>query len=110
MVLKSPDVPSILVETAFLSNPKEEKRLRSRSHQRKLAVAMMSGVRSYFQHNAPPGTRLAARRHIISRGDTLGRIAGIYGVSLKDLRKFNAIKGSDIRVGQTLQIPIVSGG
>jgi N-acetylmuramoyl-L-alanine amidase len=110
MVLKSPDVPSILVETAFLSNPKEEKRLRSRSHQRKLAVAMMSGVRSYFQHNAPPGTRLAARRHIISRGDTLGRIAGIYGVSLKDLRKFNAIKGSDIRVGQTLQIPLVSGG
>jgi LysM repeat protein len=67
-------------------------------------------VRSYFQHNAPPGTRLAARSHIISRGDTLGRIAGIYGVSLKDLRKFNAIKGSDISVGQTLQIPIVSGG
>ncbi len=110
MVLKSPDVPSILVETAFLSNPKEEKRLRSRSHQRKLASAMMAGVRGYFQRNAPPGTRLAARSHIISRGDTLGRIAGIYGVSLKDLRRFNAIKGSDIRVGQTLQIPIVSGG
>jgi len=110
MVLKSPDVPSILVETAFLSNPKEEKRLRSRSHQRKLASAMMTGVRSYFQHNAPPGTRLAARSHIISRGDTLGRIAGIYGVSLKDLRKFNSIKGSEISVGQILQIPIVSGG
>ncbi len=110
MVLKSPDVPSILVETAFLSNPKEEKRLRSRSHQRKLAGAMMTGVRSYFQHNAPPGTRLAARSHIISRGDTLGRIAGIYGVSLKDLRRFNSIKGSEISVGQVLQIPIVSGG
>jgi N-acetylmuramoyl-L-alanine amidase len=105
MVLKSPDVPSILVETAFLSNPKEEKRLRSRSHQRRLAVAMMAGVRGYFQRNAPPGTRLAGRSHIISRGDTLGRIAGIYGVSLKDLRRFNAIKGSDIRVGQILQIP-----
>ncbi len=110
MVLKSPDVPSILVETAFLSNPKEEKRLRSRSHQRKLAGAMMTGVRSYFQHNAPPGTRLAARSHIISRGDTLGRIAGIYGVSLKDLRRFNSIKGSEISVGQILQIPLVSGG
>ena len=110
MVLKSPDVPSILVETAFLSNPKEEKRLRNRSHQRKLAGAMMTGVRSYFQHNAPPGTRLAARSHIISRGDTLGRIAGIYGVSLKDLRRFNSIKGSEISVGQVLQIPIVSGG
>jgi N-acetylmuramoyl-L-alanine amidase len=110
MVLKSPDVPSILVETAFLSNPKEEKRLRSRAHQRKLARAMMTGVRGYFQHNAPPGTRLAARSHIIARGDTLGRIAGIYGVSLTDLRKVNAIKGSNISIGQILQIPIVSGG
>ncbi len=110
MVLKSPDIPSILVETAFLSNPKEEKRLRSRAQQRKLAKAMMAGVRGYFKDNAPPGTRLAARSHIIARGDTLGRIAGIYGVSLKDLRKVNAIKGSDIRVGQMLQIPIISGG
>ena len=110
MVLKSPDIPSILVETAFLSNPKEEKRLRSRAQQRKLAKAMMAGVRGYFKDNAPPGTRLAARSHIIARGDTLGRIAGIYGVSLKDLRKVNAIKGSDIRIGQILQIPFVRGG
>ena len=110
MVLKSPDIPSILVETAFLSNPKEEKRLRSRAQQRKLAKAMMAGVRGYFKDNAPPGTRLAARSHIIARGDTLGRIAGIYGVSLKDLRKVNAIKGSDIRVGQILQIPFITGG
>lgn len=110
MVLKSPDIPSILVETAFLSNPKEERRLRKRSHQRKLAKAMVTGVRGYFRQNAPPGTRLAARSHVIARGDTLGRIAGIYGVSLKDLRKVNAIKGSDIKVGQVLQIPGVSDG
>ena len=71
---------------------------------------MVAGVRSYFKHNAPPGTRLAARSHVIERGDTLGRIAGLYGVSLKDLRRVNAIKGSDIQVGQTLQIPTVSGG
>jgi N-acetylmuramoyl-L-alanine amidase len=109
MVLKSPDIPSILVETAFLSNPKEEQRLRSRSHRRKLAKAMVTGVRSYFRNNAPPGTRLAARSHVIARGDTLGRIAGQYGVSLSDLRKVNAIKGSDIKVGQVLRIPGVSG-
>jgi N-acetylmuramoyl-L-alanine amidase len=105
MVLKSPDIPSILVETAFLSNPKEEERLRDHAHQRKLAKAMASGVRSYFQNNAPPGTRLAARSHVIAQGDTLGRIAGIYGVSLQDLRKANALKGSDIKVGQVLEIP-----
>jgi N-acetylmuramoyl-L-alanine amidase len=108
MVLKSPDIPSILVETAFLSNPKEEKRLRGRAHQRKLARAMVTGVRSYFARNAPPGTRLAARSHVIARGDTLRAIAGLYGVSLKDLRKVNTIKGSDIKAGQTLQIPSVS--
>jgi N-acetylmuramoyl-L-alanine amidase len=108
MVLKSPDIPSILVETAFLSNPTEEKRLRSHSHQRKLARAMVAGVRGYFQNNAPPGTRLAARSHVIARGDTLGAIAGHYGVSLSDLRKVNAIHGSDIKVGEVLRIPGVS--
>ncbi len=110
MVLKSPDIPSILVETAFLSNPTEEKRLRNRKHQHRLAKAMVAGMRSYFKHNAPPGTRLAARSHVIVRGDTLGRIAGLYGVSLGELRRANAIVGSDIRVGQVLTIPGVSGG
>jgi N-acetylmuramoyl-L-alanine amidase len=110
MVLKSPDIPSILVETAFLSNPSEEKRLRNRGQQRKLAQAMVAGVRGYFRQNAPPGTRLAKRSHVIARGDTLGAIAGLYGVSLTDLRKVNAIKGSDIKIGRVLQIPRVSGG
>ena len=110
MVLKSPDIPSILVETAFLSNPSEEKRLRSRTQQRKIAKAMVVGVRGYFERNAPPGTRLAARRHTIARGDTLGAIAGQYGVSLRDLRKVNAIRGSDIKVGQVLRIPTFRGG
>ena len=110
MVLKSPDIPSILVETAFLSNPSEEKRLRNRGQQRKLAQAMVAGVRGYFRYNAPPGTRLAKRSHVIARGDTLVAIAGLYGVSLTDLRKVNAIKGSDIKIGRVLQIPRVSGG
>ena len=114
MVLKSPDIPSILVETAFLSNPSEEKRLRNRAQQRKIAKAMVAGVKTYFKYNAPPGTRLAARSvprsHTIARGDTLGAIAGQYGVSLKDLRRANAIKGSNIKIGQTLEIPSFSGG
>jgi N-acetylmuramoyl-L-alanine amidase len=110
MVLKSPDIPSILVETAFLSNPSEEKRLRNRAQQRKIAKAMVAGVKDYFKHNAPPGTRLAGRSHTITRGDTLGAIAGYYGVSLRNLRKVNALKGSDIKIGQVLEIPTFSGG
>ncbi len=110
MVLKSPDIPSILVETAFLSNPSEEKRLRNRTQQRKIAKAMVAGVKGYFKYNAPPGTHLAGRSHTIARGDTLGAIAGQYGVSLRDLRRANAIKGSNIRIGQVLAIPSFSGG
>lgn len=64
MVLKSPDVPSILIETAFISNPREEQKLRDARHQEKLAQAVMKGVREYFTRKAPPGTVLAeeARR------------------------------------------------
>jgi N-acetylmuramoyl-L-alanine amidase len=59
VVLKSPDIPSMLVETAFISNPQEEARLSSAHHQAKLADAILSGVREYFYVNTPPGTRLA---------------------------------------------------
>jgi len=52
-VLKAPDIPSILVETAFISNPREEELLRSGSHQQKLAVAMMTGITQYFTANPP---------------------------------------------------------
>lgn len=66
VVLRSPDVPSILVETAFISNPVEERKLRDPAHQKKLAEAVMGGVRSYFESTPPPGTWFAAeatRRH-----------------------------------------------
>ncbi|PSQ91909.1 MAG: N-acetylmuramoyl-L-alanine amidase [Proteobacteria bacterium SW_6_67_9] len=61
VVLKSPDVPSILVETAFISNPTEERQLRQRQHQQDLAEAIHEGVRNYFRNQAPPGTRIYAR-------------------------------------------------
>ena len=62
LVLKSPDIPSMLVETAFISNPAEEARLKSPAHQRRLAEAIHAGVRSYFYDNPPPGTRIAQLR------------------------------------------------
>jgi len=118
LVLKSPDIPSILVETAFISNPTEEKQLKSSSHQEALATAILGGVRAYFYDNPPPGTLLAmdgppARResveHIIVSGDTLSGIASRYNVSMSALRSQNQLKNDRIRIGQVLRIPASSG-
>jgi N-acetylmuramoyl-L-alanine amidase len=62
IVLKSPDIPSILVETAFISNPTEESRLINAKHQQRLAEAIHQGVRRYFYTNPPPGTLIAQLR------------------------------------------------
>lgn len=104
-VLKSPDIPSILVETAFISNPREEKNLRSGGYQQKLAEAMMFGIRSYFISNPPAGTRIAAREHVIERGETLSTIASRYRISLSTLRVANQLTSDSLRIGQVLQIP-----
>ena len=60
VVLRSPDVPSILVETAFITNPVEERKLRDSDHRQELAQAILSGVQGYFQDTPPPGTWFAA--------------------------------------------------
>ena len=52
-VLKAPDIPSILVETAFLTNPQEERQLRSKKHQTKVARAILNGIKQYFSDNPP---------------------------------------------------------
>ncbi|MBI2970735.1 MAG: N-acetylmuramoyl-L-alanine amidase [Gammaproteobacteria bacterium] len=104
-VLKSPDIPSILVETAYISNPEEERKLRTADHQRRIAGAILDGLRGYFRDRAPEGTLLAARRHVISRGDTLSRIAEQYRVSIQSLRELNGIHGDIIQVGRVITIP-----
>jgi N-acetylmuramoyl-L-alanine amidase len=109
LVLKSPDVPSILVETGFISNPSEEKRLRDPAWQRKLARVIGDGVQDYFYLSPPPGTWIAANRkpvrYRVVRGDTLGEIADRYRVSLYSLRRANGLNGDTIRVGAELLIP-----
>ncbi len=119
IVLKSPDIPSILVETGFISNPEEESRLRDSRHQGRLADAMLAGIRSYFYENPPPDTRIAMEvrrqpvrevRHVITRGDTLSEIAARYNVSAADIRRANRLSNDRIRVGQTLSIPVYAGG
>ena len=118
IVLKAPDMPSILIETGFISNPAEEKRLKSKSHQRRVADAVLAGIRIYFYENPPPDTRIAmdARRepvrqvkHVITRGDTLSEIAQRYKVSTADIRRANKLSNDRIRVGQTLSIPVFIG-
>ena len=111
VVLKSPDIPSILVETAFISNPSEERKLRDPKQQQVLAQAIMSGIRSYFTHRAPPGTVLAQQasannQHVIGPGETLASIARQYRVSTQRLRQANGLHDSDnVKIGRVLQIP-----
>jgi N-acetylmuramoyl-L-alanine amidase len=105
VVLKSPDIPSILVETAFISNPKEENKLRDKRHQQALARAMLRGIRDYFGKHPPPDTLLVARKHTVKSGDTLSEIAQQYQVSLSNLRGYNSLKSDRLRIGDTLRIP-----
>ncbi len=115
IVLTSPDVPSMLVETAFISNPEEERKLRDPGHQAELAGAIHAGVRRYFYDNPPPGSRIAvlaarasgqALRHVVSPGETLGDVAGRYAVSVDDLRQKNRIAGETVASGTILEIPV----
>ncbi|WP_272889669.1 N-acetylmuramoyl-L-alanine amidase [Stutzerimonas stutzeri] len=116
MVLKSPDIPSILVETGFISNPSEARKLQTASHQQSLARSIHSGVRQFFHENPPPGTYVAwlrdsgkiasvPREHVVRSGESLALLAQRYQISLPALRSANGLKGDVIKVGQTLNIP-----
>jgi N-acetylmuramoyl-L-alanine amidase len=110
-VLKSPDIPSILVETGFISNPQESSLLATRSYQQKMAAAIHRGIKEWFQAHPPSGTLLAwqkqqdGQQYVIARGDTLSGIADRFSVPLADLKSYNSINSSKILVGQKLNIP-----
>ncbi|MBM5460927.1 N-acetylmuramoyl-L-alanine amidase [Pseudomonas sp. P66] len=116
MVLKSPDIPSILVETGFISNANEAAKLATASHQQSLARSIHSGVRQFFQQNPPPGTYIAflrdsgkiaqgPREHSVRPGETLAMIAVRYQVNVASLRSANNLKTDELKVGQSLNIP-----
>lgn len=115
MVLKSPDIPSLLIEVGFISNPDEERRLRDPVHQSGLSRAIFNGLREHFQRYPPPASLLAWQRdnqrrpsgneYRIQSGDTLSAIAVRHGVPVNQLKQANDINGDVIRVGQVLQIP-----
>jgi N-acetylmuramoyl-L-alanine amidase len=106
VVLKSPDIPSLLVETAYISNPADEKRLRSKRYRRELAGALFTGISEYFEISASSDTRLAGRReHKVTRGDTLSAIAEQYDVSLESIKLANNMNGDLVKTGAVLRIP-----
>ena len=110
-VLKSPDIPSILVETGFISNPEESRLLATSAYQKQMARAIHAGIREWFLAHPPSGTLIAwqkqqeGQQYVIARGDTLSGIAERFNVPLADLKIRNGIAGEKIMVGQKLLIP-----
>ncbi|PXA66522.1 N-acetylmuramoyl-L-alanine amidase [Vibrio sp. 11986-1-5] len=108
-VLKSPDIPSVLVEIGFISNPIEERLIFQRSHQDKLARAMGKALVQYFEENPPEGTLFANRgktqQHQVQRGESLSVIAQKYGATVSGIMQANKLKDSRLTVGQRLTIP-----
>ncbi len=114
VVLKSPDVPSILVETGFISNPGEAAKLRTKQYQKKMAKAIFNGLKSYFYSNPIANTYIASvveaqrklRSYKVVSGDTLSGIAQQYSTTVKRLQDANKMtRKSVLRVGKTLIIP-----
>ena len=107
-VLKSPDKPSLLVETGFISNPHEERLLNSNGHQQKLARAIYNGIRQYFVNNPLDNTYLANHgtiEYTVKSGDALSLIAERYGTTVAAIKRENNLKSSVLQVGQKLTIP-----
>ena len=110
-VLKSPDIPSILVETGFISNPAESRKLATKSYQKKMARAIHAGIKDWFLAHPPAGTLVASgqisggQQYTIARGDTLSGIAQRYNVPVAAIRDNNNLSSSQIKVGQKLLIP-----
>ena len=107
-VLKAPDIPSILVEVGFISNPQEEKQLKASSHQTKLAQSLFTALKRHFEKSPPADSLFAqqrARQHRVGPGESLSLLAQRYNVSVDDLRSANRLTSDSIRVGQTLRIP-----
>ncbi len=107
-VLKTPNIPAVLLETAFISNPKEERKLRSPSHQTKVARAILRGMNDYFARKAPPDTWFSqqAKTYVIQKGDTLAEISQRFETPVSHIRSRNSLRDDHLRVGQQLVIPV----
>ncbi|OGT30708.1 MAG: hypothetical protein A3E87_07040 [Gammaproteobacteria bacterium RIFCSPHIGHO2_12_FULL_35_23] len=110
MVLKSPDIPSLLVETGFISNPFEEARLSNPNYQRALASALALGIVQYLYRYPPDNSFIALQQQgkysiIIHFPETLQQVAAAYWVNVNRLKASNPQVGNELSVGQQLKIP-----
>lgn len=112
VVLKSPVVPSVLIETAFISNPAEEKKLRTRYFQKRMARGIFNGIKRYVKRKGlRPSPRSTAslkrnkRQYVVRRGDTLSQIARRYGVNAETIRLANNKGSTKLKAGERLLIP-----
>lgn len=107
-VLKSSDIPSILVETGFISNHKEEKNLTWGKHQQRLASAIHTGIKNYFLDNPLAGSYFASigyKKHKVRSGESLSVLAQRYNISIAQIKSANNLKNNALKIGQTLKIP-----
>ncbi|ACV25935.1 N-acetylmuramoyl-L-alanine amidase [Kangiella koreensis] len=109
LVLKNPDIPSILVELGFITNPEEEALMKTASYRKKLARGVGDGIVDYFKRHAPDGTLFASlyRQNIyhVQRGDSLIKVARRFNVSVRDLKTANKLSTNVVKIGQKLVIP-----
>jgi len=107
-VLKSSDIPSILVETGFISNHREEKNLTWPKHQQRLANAIHQGIKNHFLAHPLTGSYFASvgyKKHKVRSGESLSVLAKRYNTSMTKLKSINNLKSNSLRIGQTLKIP-----
>ena len=109
LVLKALDIPSVLIETAFISNPAEEKKLRNPNFRLKLAKAIYLGICDYFEIEAISESDLLKKwteTHKVKRGETLSALAIKYDTTVALLKFKNKLSSNAIYVGQKLQVPM----
>ena len=115
VVLRSPDIPSLLIETGFLSSRSDAQRLSSPAEQKKIAQAIFKGITRYFEKSPPVNTFISWRKQnatvrkviVVRRGDTLSGIAVRSGLSLQALKELNSLTSDVINPGQKLEVPAV---
>jgi N-acetylmuramoyl-L-alanine amidase len=114
VVLKSADIPSLLIESGYVTNARDAKNLDSPTWRRNFAAAIVNGITSWFHERPPRGTLVAWQKdnggltpgfHVVKRGDTLSEIAERFGVSMAALKSANSLDSNTIHVGQNLTIP-----
>lgn len=108
-VLKSPDVPSMLVETGFISHRPTEDKLRTKQYQKQMAKAIGDGVKDYFKHrplNPIDKTKEPQWvKYQVKKGDSLSKIAKKTQTNVAKLKEINQLKSDILRIGQSLRVP-----